>query len=112
MLEFAGLSFPVCRVRYSGPTDHRGSRWIATIKRDGKTYRSVTPYMYEMPTGSRQAEIAARALYHDVREKMGLDTLDDAVVSAICGDLDRDSYSFTLVPCSVIRAECERERLS
>jgi hypothetical protein len=46
-------------VRYLGPTDHKGSRWVATISRDGEHTRAYVPYT----DGPIAAAIAAETKY-------------------------------------------------
>lgn len=47
-------------VRYVGPTDYRGSRWIATA--DHPIGRAVVPYSYEANHGADNARLAVDAL--------------------------------------------------
>lgn len=47
-------------VRYAGPTNHRGSRWIATA--DHPIGRAVTSYDHSLDTGAENARTAADAL--------------------------------------------------
>jgi hypothetical protein len=47
-------------VRYLGPTDHRGSRWVATA--DHPIARAVVPYSYETGHGADNARLAVDAL--------------------------------------------------
>ena len=65
-------------VRYHGPTDTRGSRWIATIKRGGEeVYRASVPF----EDGPVTAAIAAAA-------KFGADW-----VPVDCHSIDDDTYA-------------------
>lgn len=50
----------VITVRYVGPTNHRGSRWIA--RADHPIGRVVVPYSYETHSGLDNARIAADAM--------------------------------------------------
>lgn len=43
------------RTQYKGPTDHRGSRIVAT----SRAGRTVTPYQYELSAGENHAAAAA-----------------------------------------------------
>lgn len=47
-------------VRYAGPTDYRGSRWIATA--DDPIARAVVPYRSDLSAGAENARTAADAL--------------------------------------------------
>ena len=47
-------------VRFAGPTNHRGARWIATA--DHPIGRAVVPYSYEMRQGADNARLAVEAL--------------------------------------------------
>jgi hypothetical protein len=87
-------SFPVVTVRYSGPTNHRGSRWFATCRRGvDATYRASGPYDYTTSGGSPNAlSTAHKCLQKALTEA----SVDDYV--AIPGDLSPDSYAFTFVP--------------
>ena len=95
---FSGLAFPVAKVRYTGPTNYRGSRWIATIRRDNeRTYRVIDPYRSELPSGSVNALDTARACL----AKMLADNHSETSASdyvAIPAELDADTYAFTFVP--------------
>ena len=39
-----GGTYPVFRVRFAGPTDTKGSRWVASITRDGQRSSVMEPY--------------------------------------------------------------------
>ncbi len=91
-----GLAFPVIRVRYAGPTNHRGSRYIATLRgvRVTRSYDCAE-------NGSRNAYEAALACWKKYRDSLphewaDAEPLDERVF--IPGDLDADSYAFTVVP--------------
>ena len=96
---FKGLAFPVARVRYAGPTNYRGSRWIASIRRDNeRTYRSQVSYRSELPSGSQNAIRAAlTCLATMLADNPGLETSANDYVAAP-GELSADEYVFTFVP--------------
>lgn len=47
-------------VRYAGPTNHCGSRWIA--RADHPEGRAVVPYSHDLDSGIENAQTAAQAL--------------------------------------------------
>lgn len=101
--DFTPYCFPVVRVRFAGPTDYKGSRWIASMRRDNeRTYRATTSYDYAKSSGASNAISAARACYakalKDMYRSAGepAPSIDDYV--AIPGDLSADAYAFTFVP--------------
>lgn len=97
---FDGLAFPIVRVRYAGPTNTRGSRWIATLRRDEeRTYRVTRGYDYAAPMGSGGALAAALECWDKARAD--LNAWSDEHV-AIPADLDAGSYAFTFVPKAML----------
>ena len=45
-------------VKYHGPTDHRGSKWIATMAdSDGGKLRASAPFQYGASDGSKDAAL-------------------------------------------------------
>lgn len=83
-----GATYPVFRVRYAGPTDTRGSRWIASITRDGRRYSVTESYDHSVGgpfSTSPQIVRVARLL----REKVAPDAMP--IREAIVGD-DGDAY--------------------
>lgn len=99
---FDGLAFPIVRVRYAGPTNYRGSRWIATMRRDNeRSYRVVTPYDASLSTGTRNAIVAARACWDKARADLGW----DGEYIAIPAELDADTYAFTFVFSGILNGE-------
>lgn len=97
---FDGLAFPIVRVRYAGPTETRGARWIATLRRDNeRTYRATVSYDSGKPEGARNAIDAAWECWREARKDLvepGKNYCLDYV--AIPADLSADSYAFTFVP--------------
>src|SRR5690348_7534971 len=73
--SLVGLAFPVIRVRYAGPTNYRGSRYIATLR----GVRHTEHYDYALD-GSRNAYNAAAACWDKYRaEHVGAYAGDDQV---------------------------------
>lgn len=64
-------------VRYSGPTDKRGSRWFATITRDSETKWRASVSFADGPLAAAEAAAA----------KGGIDW-----VAATCHTIDPDTY--------------------
>jgi hypothetical protein len=94
---FDGLAFPVARVRYAGPTEVRGSRFNATMKRGEDSYRIARSYRYDEPQGAGQAVHAARLCLANYLEENDRDeTVADYV--AVPGEYDVDTYVFVFVP--------------
>lgn len=97
---FVGLAFPVIRVRYAGPTDCRGSRYAASCR----GVRLQRSYDHAL-SASENAHAAAAACWQKVRatHKDVYDG-DNQERVLIPGDLDRSSYSFTVVPLGFFEA--------
>jgi hypothetical protein len=92
--RFAGLAFPVITVRYAGPTDRRGSRYIATLR----GVRHTEHYDYALG-GPETARLAARNCWNKYRAQHAEAYAGDEQPRAfIPGDLNSDSYAFTVVP--------------
>lgn len=94
---FAGMAFPIIRVRYAGPTNHRGSCYIATLR----GIRFVRPLDYEL-SGSENAYQAALECWKLYQDGVGGARSDYRERVFIPGDLSDDSYCFTLVPAGLI----------
>lgn len=93
-LRLVGLAFPVIRVRFAGPTDHRGARWIASYH----GVRFVQPF-HVGPEGP--SELAGRAAYCCWRKYVnsrGADMVDDGPRLMIPGDAGPDEYAYLAVP--------------
>lgn len=99
---FEGLAFPVVKVRYAGPTDTKGSRWIATLRRSRDEVTRVTAgYHSELPAGADNAYVAARECF--AKHLASWDSDNDASdYVAVPGDLDPDTYVFTFVPAELL----------
>lgn len=103
---FEGLAFPVVKVRYAGPTDTKGSRWIATMRRDNeRLFRATASYNHDLPSGADNALAAARVCYAlALVDSNALGPVkrhvDDYV--SVPGDLDSDTYVFTFVPAELL----------
>ncbi len=96
--DLTGLSFPVIKVRYAGPTDYRGSRYIATLR----GVRHTESYDHALD-GSRNAANAARACWAKYREQHAEAFAGDEQPRVfIPGDLDADSYAYTVVPAGFL----------
>ena len=89
-----GLAFPVIRVRYVGPTNHRGSRYIATLR----GVRATEQYD-DAKGGSENAYSAARSCWAKYKAQHAEAFAGDSHHRVfIPGDLDDNSYVFTVVP--------------
>lgn len=96
--RFEGLAFPVVRVRYAGPTDSRGSRYVATVR----GVRHTESYDDGL-SASRNAHNAAAACWAKYCASLALSVPDDDTPRVfIPGDLDRTSYSFTVVDAAYL----------
>ena len=94
-----GLAFPVIRVRYAGPDDSGGGRYIATLRHDAGIVRD---FEYA-DSPSSQAYKAARECWEKYQERNperfeG----DDQERVFIPGDLSDDSYAFVVVPAAFL----------
>ena len=94
---FVGLAFPVVRVRYAGPTDTLGSRYIATLR--GR--RKVRSYDYAL-SASENAYKAAVSCWAEYVTLERLEPYDETAQVLIPGDLSDDSYAFTVVPAGFL----------
>lgn len=95
---FVGLAFPVVRVRYAGPTDARGSRYIATLRGVRATHH------YDHGASGSDSAHAAAVRCFDRYRKLHADAYagDEQPRVFIPGDLDRDSYAFMVVPAGFL----------
>lgn len=92
--RLSGRAFPVIRVRYAGPTNHRGSRYIATLG----DFRVTWHYAYEL-SGPENAIRAAYACWLRYRnDRIGSLGFDDSPRVFIPGDYDATTYAYTVVP--------------
>lgn len=77
---------PCASVRYAGPTGHRGSRWIATIRR-GKdlTYRASLPFTDGPIEAALAACVKAGVPHWNVDHCASLDAVGDHyIISFSC----------------------------
>ena len=95
---FAGFAFPVVRVRFAGPTNHRGSRYIATLC--GRDVRVTHSYNHAR-SASENALLAAQKCWGSYQTQNMVNVNDDPRLF-IPGDLSSDSYSFTVVPAQYL----------
>jgi hypothetical protein len=92
--RFVGLAFPVVRVRYAGPTDYRGSRYIATLR--GVKHTESFDHGLSASQNAHNAAVACFAKYRAAHaEAFEADEQERVFVP---GDLDANSYAFTVVP--------------
>lgn len=84
------------RVVYHGPTDARGSRWIATADLPAPMHRVTVGYDYELPQGAPNAYTAAAELVRrwtaDHTTRHGVDAGRYAIIAG--GHLADGSYAF------------------
>ena len=86
--------FPAVRVKFHGPTDHRGSRYIATEYVSGDyTARVTHPYDFGLSPQKNALE-AARKCHAKVRAKIGLSSDEFTLIP---GDLSTSEYVFVAV---------------
>jgi len=97
--RFSGLAFPVITVRYAGPTDHRGSRYIATLR--GVRHTEHYDDALDGPGNARNAAVACWQKYRDSLPREYFDP-DDQERVLIPGDLNASSYAFTVVPAGFL----------
>lgn len=97
--DLVGFAFPVIRVRYAGPTDYRGSRYIASCRRGDETDRATVSYDYAAG-GPATALEAARQCWAKRQQALTQTTgiSDDSERVFVPGNLDDNSYAFTVVP--------------
>lgn len=93
---FDGLAFPVIRVKYAGPTDTKGARWIASMRRDNeRSYRVTVGYDSGEREGAANAIHAARACWEKACDDLGVPKGEHVAIPA---DLSASEYAFTMVP--------------
>jgi hypothetical protein len=96
--SLTGLAFPVVRVRYHGPTD-RGSRYyIATLR--GVRYTESYDYALSGNSNALNAAVECWNKYRAEHEETFRG--DEQPRVFIPGDLDADSYAFTIVPAGFL----------
>ena len=93
---FVGLAFPVIKVRFAGPTNSRGSRYIATMR----DVRVTHSYDHAL-SASENAFRAARKCWSSYQTSLMQNVAEDPRVF-IPGDLSNDSYAFTVVPTAFL----------
>lgn len=95
---FIGLAFPVIRVRYAGPTNYRGSRYIATLR----GIRATVSYSCEL-SASENATAAALKVWDKYRAQHAEAFQGDEQTRVfIPGDLSSDAYAFTVIPAGFL----------
>ena len=96
--DLDGLAFPVVRVRYAGPTDHRGSRYVASCR--GTTVTHSYDSALSASVNARHAAERCLERYHErLAESVDIDFRPSLLIP---GDLSRDSYCFTVVPTAYL----------
>lgn len=95
--SLTGLAFPVVRVRFAGPTDTRGARYIASVR----GVRVTRSYDYAA-SGSENALAAARQCWglYCTRQVRQVEPC-----LYIPGDLSDDAYCFTVIPAGFFGEE-------
>lgn len=94
--RFAGLAFPVVRVRFAGPTNTRGSRYIASVR----GVRATHSYDHAL-SASENALRAARKCWSAYQTSQMVNINDDPRVF-IPGDLSSSEYAFTVIPAAYL----------
>lgn len=93
-----GLAFPVVKVRYAGPTNTRGSRYIATLR--GERVSVSFDYALSASENAYRAAVACWDKYRNAHAEAYEGDEQERVF--IPGDLDADSYAFTIVPAGFL----------
>ncbi len=96
---YIGLAFPVVRVRYAGPTNSRGSRYVATVRgtRLSRSYDDALSASENAHATAHDCWVKYRAAHADAFAG------DDQPRVFIPGDLDASSYAFTVVPAGFLQ---------
>jgi hypothetical protein len=94
--RFAGLAFPVVKVRYAGPTNTLGGRYIASVR----DVRVTHSYDHAI-SSSDNALRAARKAWSKYQTSKMVNINDDPRVF-IPGDLSDDSYVYLVVPSAFL----------
>ena len=96
--SLTGFAFPVIKVRFAGPTNSSGARYIATVR----GIRVTTPMDYAL-NPSENAYRAARKCWGAYQTSLMVNINDDPRI-LIPGDLSDDAYAFTVVPTALLKA--------
>lgn len=96
--RFQGLAFPVIRVRYHGPTDYRGSRYIATLR--GVRHTEHYDYALDGPENAYKAAVSCWLKYREQFAEILAG--DEQARVLIPGDLDANTYAYTVVPAGFL----------
>lgn len=90
---------PGAIVKYCGPTDTRGSRWIATIRR-GQTRADVVRATVPYADGPDAAAVAVVARFND---RMGNDGADSWRVLGAAQSIDGgNTYAYPVGPAHLV----------
>ena len=96
MRNYVGLSFPVIRVRFSGPTDHHGARYVASLRSPLGTVQHFEPFHVGPEGPSELAHKAARACWEKYLAERRYE--EEEPRAFIPGDMGPDEYVFLAVP--------------
>lgn len=94
--DLVGLVFPVIKVRFAGPTNTLGSRYIATCR----GIRATHSYDHAL-SASENAYRAARKCWGAYQTSNMVNITHDPRLF-IPGDLSDDAYAFTAVPAAYL----------
>lgn len=97
--RFVGLAFPVVRVRFAGPTNTKGSRYLATCRGIRATHN-----FDDALSASENAYRAACKCWGAYQTSKMVNIADDPRVF-VPGDLDDSSYAFVVVPAAYLKGE-------
>jgi hypothetical protein len=95
--EYLDYTFIGASVQYRGATDTRGSRYVATCRRDGKSYTASEPYRHQ--DASNRAAVVGAA-WIAVLKAAGSSWRDlnrDEFIGVI-GDQSESRYFVTFLP--------------
>ena len=101
MIESPSVYVPGCAVEYRGPTDTRGSQWVAVIRRGRKRsdcYRAAVPFQ-DGPDAAAQAAVD-RFNAELIPDGLGLWQIIGAALSMDGGD----RYAYPVGPANL----CDR----
>lgn len=94
--RFIGYSFPVVRVRYCGPTNTKGSRFVATVLQRLDAPR-VTHNWDHSISAPKNAHVAARKAWNAT-----VHYGDESERVLIPGDYSSSDYVFLVVPAAML----------
>jgi hypothetical protein len=104
-----GYAFPLIVVKYYGPTDARGSRYVATLKRYGGMSegtviesRRSAPFRYDMGTSEQSMALVRECWARYIAPGRDGKATDDVARVFVPCDMANGDTGYVVVPASVL----------